>query len=572
MRDSQVIEHLRWVSLLLELAGVSSFKVRAYRDAADILKRHAVLLDEHTEEKTLLVIKGIGTSVARTIVEFLRSGSSTIADSYQAQFSQGILEILRSVRGLGVKKLQAIIEKFHIEKLEDLLELCENAKLLEVKGFAKSSVEKLRQNLLFVQQNRGYLLYSQALRLAEIFSAKFRQRFPQAEIIAVGELRRKLERLAQIELLTDLPEAEFDKILAENAFAELFAQGQFWQKQENSYSQLFTNGSLLQIHISARESWIKNQFLLTGSAEFLSTLRQESKIDQILQQGGSFTCEVDLLTQAGSRYIEPELREFHSWEYLQTRAEKLIQANEIKGIIHCHTLFSDGVDSVETMALSARDAGFEYIAISDHSQSSSVANGMKISSIRRQHAEIDSLNQRLAPFKIFKSIECDILQDGTLDYPDEILAEFDFVIIAVHQQLDLPKLKATNRILRAVSNPYASILAHPTGRLLNTRAGYDLDFEAVFQACHEHQVAIELNTTAMRLDLDWRKIPQALATGCLFSINPDAHSLQGINTIFRGVEIARKAGLSAKENLSSYGLRDLEKWIINQKAKRNSLG
>lgn len=564
MGNRQVIEHLHWVSLLLELAEESPFKVRAYRDAADTIKRYNVPLSVDTEEKTLLVIKGIGQSVARTIIEFLRTGDSEILTIYRNKFTPGILEILASVRGLGVKKLQLIRSQFAIESLEDLLNLCENGQLAQLKGFGANSVEKLRKSLIFAKDNRGYLLYPQALEIAEYWKLRLRQFYPEIAISYLGELRRKQERLRNISMLVDL---SMDK-LAELLKSQNTSQKINFIAQDNHYSLEYVNGVRLQIYVSKKQDWGKNQLLLTGSREFLAKLNQEKALDDILNNSSNLYSEEDIFTRLDLTYITPEFREFHSLEYLKNRSLSLLEAKELRGIIHTHTNFSDGANTLEEMALSARAAGFEYIVISDHSQSSSVANGMKFASIQRQHTEIDELNQRLAPFKIFKSVECDILLDGSLDYPDEILALFDFVIVAIHQQLDMSKTKATNRVLRAISHPYASILAHPTGRLLNQRAGYELEFTEIFQASAEHKVAIEINTSSLRLDLDWRLIPQALEQGCLCSINPDAHTVEGILAVYRGVEIARKAGLQAKENLSSHTLNSLEEWIKIQQKKR----
>lgn len=559
-RNNQVIEHLNWISLLLELAEESSFKVRAYREAAAILKRQKIPLDEGTEVENLQVIKGIGLSVASTIVEFLRTGSSEALIKYQQQFSAGLLEILVSVRGLGVKKLLAISKQFEIEKLEDLLLICENGKLAALKGFGHGSVEKIRQNLIFVIENRGYLLYEQALNLAENLCEQLKNLFPEVRLALVGELRRKQERVKEIVLLSNLSMQNLCKFIDHKYIGQKINI----HKASNHYRLTYPNGLVVDLYSCLNENWTKQKFLLTGSCEFLQNLNVQNNFDNL----ENLTSEQEIFSQLNLPYIVPEFREFHTLNYLQARANNLLTHNDIKGIIHAHTWFSDGQDSLEAMAFAAKSAGFEYIVISDHSQSSSLAKGMKIADIQRQHLEIERLNQLLTPFKIFKSVECDILLDGTLDYPDEVLAMFDLVIVAIHQQLDMPKTKATNRVLRAITNPYASILAHPTGRLLNTRAGYELDFIEIFKAAATHNLAIEINTSAMRLDLDWRKIPQALDNNCLLSINPDAHSVEGILGVYRGVDIAHKSGLRACENLSSYDLKKLEHWIKIQHSKR----
>jgi DNA polymerase (family 10) len=245
-----------------------------------------------------------------------------------------------------------------------------------------------------------------------------------------------------------------------------------------------------------------------------------------------------------------------------------IQSSDIKGIIHSHSTWSDGLHTIEQMAVAAKEKGFEYLVISDHSKSAFYANGLHEDRIRAQHKEIDALNKKLAPFVIFKSIESDILNDGSLDYPDEILALFDIVIASVHSNLKMTEEKAMMRLMNAIENPYTSILGHPTGRLLLSRKGYPINHEAIIMACAANNVVIELNAHPRRLDMDWRYIHQAMQEDVLISINPDAHAIDGFEDCAYGVLVAQKAGLTAAQNLSSFSLAEMMEFISYQQAKR----
>jgi DNA polymerase (family 10) len=277
-----------------------------------------------------------------------------------------------------------------------------------------------------------------------------------------------------------------------------------------------------------------------------------------------------IFEQMGIPFIPPAQREDPAIiEQVKTQALKAtIQKSDIKGIIHSHSTWSDGVHTIEQMALAAIEKGFEYLVISDHSKSAFYANGLQVDRIRAQHKEIDTLNKKLAPFVIFKSIESDILNDGSLDYPDEVLESFDIVIASIHSNLKMTEEKAMARLMSAIQNPYTSILGHLTSRLLLSRKGYPLDHDAIIEACANNDVVIELNAHPRRLDMDWRFIPAALKKDVLISINPDAHSVEGFDDCKYGVLVAQKAGLTATQNLSSFSLEEMMEFVAFQQAKR----
>ena len=285
-----------------------------------------------------------------------------------------------------------------------------------------------------------------------------------------------------------------------------------------------------------------------------------------------YLSERDIFKAAGVPYIIPEMREPElSFEYIcSVKEEEIVTEKDIRGVIHAHSNYSDGARSIREMALAAIERGYEYLLLSDHSRSAFYANGLSPERIRQQHEEIDRLNEELAPFVIFKGIESDILYDGSLDYPDEILASFDLVIASVHSQLNMKEEKATERLLAAIRNPYTDILGHMTGRLLLRREGYPADHKAIIGACAEEDTVIEINANPHRLDMDWRYLPLAVEKGVMLSINPDAHSNHGIDDIRYGVFAARKGGLPARMNLSSLPLAEFRNWLGKRRKRRGS--
>jgi DNA polymerase (family 10) len=327
----------------------------------------------------------------------------------------------------------------------------------------------------------------------------------------------------------------------------------------------------IRIHLSGTARFYHTLFMTTGSDEFLSAFLTKYKV------ADEPASEEDIFTSNGIAWIPPMLRETAS--ILEKAAanslNELITAKDIRGIIHSHSTWSDGLNTIEQMAKEAIKQGLEYLVISDHSQSAYYAKGLKPEQVAAQHQEIDALNAKLAPFKIFKSIESDILGDGSLDYNDSVLSTFDIVIASVHSNLKMSQEKAMERVLTAIRNPYTAILGHPTGRLLLSRKGYPLDHKLLIEECARHKVVIEINAHPRRLDLDWRWIEYAMECGVLLSVNPDAHSVDGFRDTYYGVMAAQKGGLTPQFNLSSYTRQQFEDFIVayreKQKVFHNSL-
>jgi DNA polymerase (family 10) len=322
----------------------------------------------------------------------------------------------------------------------------------------------------------------------------------------------------------------------------------------------------LRWHMVTESHFFIQDFTLACSPEFWEAWQQLPNFNA----QAAFPSESAIFEQVQIPFIPSAQREDPSI-IERAKAKGLnptIQSSDIKGIIHSHSTWSDGLHTIEQMAVAAKEKGLEYLVISDHSKSAFYANGLQEDRIRAQHKEIDALNKKLAPFVIFKSIESDILNDGSLDYPDEILALFDLVIASVHSNLKMTEEKAMMRLMNAIENPYTSILGHATGRLLLSRKGYPINHEAIIKACAANDVVIELNAHPRRLDMDWRYIGQAMQEDVLISINPDAHAIDGFEDCAYGVLVAQKAGLTAAQNLSSFSLAEMMEFISYQQAKR----
>jgi len=561
LENEAIIEQLDLYARLLELHGENEFKTKAYHVAVFHLEKHTEPLAEQPLE-ALKKLSGIGKSVAEKIHEINQKGTFEALENLLAQTPPGLLSFFK-IRGLGAKKIRAIWQDLGISTLEALAEACEQNQVAQIKGFGEKTQESIKNGLIYLDLNADKLLYAEAEKLAEAGLAFLEKHFEQCAI--VGTLRRKMEVIETAQFLVATEQLAH--------FHNTLAQCPLWEANPKDTGLFAWRGkftkSVLKVEVyAAPVADYPNRLLLLSAAE--AHLSKGSKpLFQLLQKT-KYPSETAAYEAAALPYIAPELREGlfeFEWAEAGKLPARLIEPADLKGLLHNHSTYSDGKDSLEAMAEYCKTLGYEYLGISDHSQSAVYANGLSEKRIAEQHAEIDALNQKLAPFKIFKGIEADILGDGSLDYPDAILQSFDFVVASVHSQLVMSKAKATARLIKAIENPYTTLLGHPTGRLLLRREGYPLDMPKILDACAANGVAIELNAHPVRLDLDWRWIYQALERGIFVAINPDAHSKEGYQAVYYGVQVARKGGLQAAQCLNSFGLQDFEKWLAQKKLK-----
>ncbi|MFM9946640.1 MAG: PHP domain-containing protein [Saprospiraceae bacterium] len=537
LSNKEIAKAFQLLGNIMELHGENPFKIRSYQNAYVSLRKTERPLSEMSDAE-IAAIKGVGDNIAAKIRELLNTGQMAALEKYKATTPGGVQDML-TIKGFGPKKVLAVWKELGVETAGELLYAVNENRLVELKGFGPKSQEELKKLLEYFLRSKDKFhyggLYAPAGKLVQQLSAQF----PDAKVSLCGAIRRCEDIVDRIEIL-----------LGWDGEKEALLQLPFLQ--EATFDEYGISGRMadeelpVTIFHCPEAAFGSKLFRYTGSTEFL-----EAFVGRFPGLDFKDLPEERLVFEkAGIEFIEPELRS-EAWSLSISTQPKLIEAADIKGVIHTHTTYSDGQHTLREMALHAKSLGYGYIGITDHSKAAFYANGLQPERVLQQMAEIDQLNLELAPFRIFKGIESDILNDGALDYEEGLLKQFDFIIASVHSNLRMDEEKATRRLLAAIENPYTTILGHPTGRLLLSRPGYPIDHKKVIDACAANRVAIEINASPYRLDLDWRWIPYALEKGVLLSINPDAHSKEGIGDILYGVCAARKGGLGAEYCLNT---------------------
>lgn len=553
MMDNKAISKIfKLCSQLMELHNENPFRTKAMASASFKLDKLPFRIDDASLEE-LSAQPGIGKSTAEKAKEVAQTGTFRELQDLLASTPSGVVEML-TIKGLGPKKVQIIWQDLGIESVGELLYACNENRLVEAKGFGLKTQEEIKKSIEFSISNQGWFLYAKVLSQADTFYAILKTHFPASLLSFTGDFRRKCEVLSTVDLLISESIEAVEKFLADYTLVE---------KTENSLEITDELGFTFKVFSTNINDFYRDLILSTGSTAHLDLLFN------ILPDLPSLSSEEAIYRNLRLDYIEPELREgLDEIERAQNHTlPQLIQFKDLKGTLHNHSTYSDGVHTLEQMALHCKDAlGLAYLGICDHSRTAVYANGLSIERLEDQWKEIASLNEKLAPFKIFKGIESDILSDGSLDYPDEVLAQFDFVVASVHSNLKMDEEKATARLIKAIENPYTTILGHPTGRLLLSRSGYPLDFKKIIDACAANKVVIEINANPLRLDLDWRWHRYAVEKGVLLSINPDAHRTEGLLDMQYGIFVAQKGGLEAKNCLNTYSLTEITNYFSNRRS------
>ncbi len=460
---------------------------------------------------------------------------------------QGLFEMMR-IKGLGGKKLAILWNKAKIDSPDALLQACRNNKVAAIPGFGAKTQQNIIEAIEAYRSNEKRFHYATVADYAGELVQALQQVLKTKLLNLCGEVRRQATTVSGIEIITAAPAEKFNG----KAVSKLIIITQ--KDKEITIGHTIDEIPVIIYHTTAK-TFYYDWFVRTGNDAHVQ------KIMAKLPKQNSYSSEEAIYENAGMSYILPEMREdVAEWNFSQVNNE-LITFEDITGVVHNHTNWSDGVDTLNDFVTACKKRKYEYVIISDHSKNAHYAGGLKEDKVLRQLAEIDKLNAKLAPFRIFKSIECDILVSGELDYTRDILQLFDLVIISVHQQLKMNEDKATNRLIKAIENPYTTILGHMTGRQLLIRPGYPLDFKKVIDACAANNVVIEINANPYRLDMDWSHLPYALNKGVMISINPDAHSIGEIDNIRWGVSAARKGGLTKQMTWNAQPLKDIEQWL-----------
>ncbi|HMQ08298.1 MAG TPA: helix-hairpin-helix domain-containing protein [Saprospiraceae bacterium] len=539
MTNKEIALIFNKLAKIMELHGENPFKIRSYYNAYNTLRKMEAPLIE-MDEKELAEIPGVGKAITEKIIEFTGTGHLKTYQKYTSVTPPGVIEMLE-IRGFGPKKIGIIWKELGIETIGELIYAIQENRLLELKGFGEKTQDQLSKELQYFLDSRGKLLYYQALPLAEKAKNWLDENFPDSRNEICGMVRRKMPVIDVIDIITTVDNDQ--SIVIEKQIKD----------------DLFPENPILE-NVGIRIASV-------GKAEFgnkwLELSASEEFLNQLKPLASSFSDENEVWMEQHSVHIPPECREFPlALDFgRQGRIHEIINYGDIKGVIHAHTTFSDGIHSVEEMALKAKEEGFEYLVITDHSKAAFYANGLTEARVWEQFEEIDRVNQLVAPFKVYKGIEADILPDGSMDYNADLISAFDIVIASVHSGLKMEEIKATSRLIRAIENPNTHILGHPTGRLLLSREGYPIDHFKVIDACAEKGMVIELNANPLRLDLDWSWIPYAMEKGVKISINPDSHNRDSFHYINYGIDAARKGLLLRTMCLNAMNLRDFDQWV-----------
>lgn len=553
MDNYQIADSFSLLAKLIDIHGENSFKAKSYASAAFAIENLQVQLTELPAEK-IAGLKGIGASTAQKIDEILKTGKLKLLDELVQKTPPGVLEML-NIKGIGPKKIHTIWKEMEIESIGELLYACRENRLKLYKGFGEKTQQNIIDTIEFYNKNKGSHLYAQVALVAAEIESFIQKIFPGKRIEVTGNYKRQLEVIDDFELLLEAEEKEIESTMQQ-------VDG-FTLKEKGAGFYTFTTsiGINVKLYHTNAGSYIDTLIKTSSAPAFYEALTERNKIP------AATISEQAYFTQAGLPYIAAPLREDAQLRLLAAGASLpvVIKPGDIRGIIHCHSNWSDGSNSIEEMARAAMDRGLEYLVISDHSKTAFYAQGLSEERIREQHKYVDELNEKLKPFKIFKSIESDILNDGSLDYSNEVLSTFDLVIASVHSNLKMTEEKAMSRLLTAIENPYTTILGHMTGRLLLSRPGYPVDHKKIIDACAANQVVIELNAHPNRLDIDWRHIQYALEKNVLISIDPDSHVKDGLDDTKYGVLVAQKTMLTKEKNLSSFSLADFERFITERK-------
>ena len=548
----EVARTLDEIASLLELKGENPFKIRAYENAARALEGLTQDLGGLIEAGTLTEVRGIGESIALRITELWKTGRMKYHEELLAAVPPGYADMVR-VPGLGAKRVRLLGEKLEITSLAELKAAAAEGRIRTLKGFGEQSERKILEGIALLERGAGRYLAGEARPLAEDLIQKLAAGSPVESSEVGGSLRRWLETVKDVDLLVATRKPE--KVT--KAFLSLLPEATLTGSGDTKTSVRLPTGLAIDLRLVTPAQFPFALHYFTGNVAHNVRVRSRAlergmSLNEYELSGKSHApiqSEADLFHVLDLEFIEPELREDRG-EIEAAESKKLprlVTMKDMLGILHCHTTYSDGRCTLVQMAEAAVTWGAKYLGISDHSASARYAGGLSEEDLGRQWAEIDAWNKKSKKLRILKGAEVDILPDGTLDYPDRILAKLDFVVASVHTHFTLSEKDMTKRMTRALRNKHVSILAHPTGRLLLERDGYAVALEEVVRVAVEEGVILEINAHPHRLDLDWRQVIQAKSKGARFAVNPDAHHADGYADLRYGLGAARKAWLTAED-------------------------
>jgi len=576
MDKKRVAEILEEMGTILDLQGANPFRSRAFHNGAIIVGGLADDLAEIVRAKTLTEIDGIGKGLAQIIEDLVTTGKSDEYEALKRSIPPGLLDIMR-IPGLGPKRIRLLHERLGIESVEDLKNAAEQHRLSDVEGFGEKMEQNILRRIERLKKSSDRHLLSTALTAATDVVEQLKRLPSVRQCEIAGSLRRRKETIGDIDIVVAAAEKDRPGIM--ESFVKL---GESRVARGDTKSSIVLKAGIncdLRIVTESEFPFAMNYF--TGSKEHNVEMRSLARKkgwslneygfspveEGSRKKGPMCKDEAELYEFLGLRYIPPELRE-NMGEFdaaRENRLPDLVEETDLQGTFHCHTDYSDGANTLEEMSEAVRKRGWKYWGVADHSRAAAYAGGMTVEKAKAQLKAIDALNKKLSGVRIFKGIECDIMADGSLDYQDRVLAQYEYVIASIHGKFNMTEEEATKRLIKALKNKYVTMLGHPTGRVLLSRDGYPVNMAQVIQAAADYGKAIEINAHPYRLDLDWRLVRLAREKGVLIAINPDAHNVDGLNDVRYGIGVARKGWLEKKDVLNTWSPAELEGFFRKRK-------
>lgn len=580
MTREDVAAALEEVGVLLELQGESTFRTLAYKNAARALLSMSDDLQSAVESGQLADVPGIGESMREKIETMVRTGELPQLTSLRAKFPAGVIQMLR-LPGMGPKKVKALHEDLKITTLDELKAACEAGRVAALKGFGEKTQTKILEGLRFLGEVGQRVRIDQAYPIGRTLLERVSNMPGVIRAELCGSLRRRRDTAKDVDLVASAkdPKPIMEAFVKQPEVMQVIGHG---DTKSSIVFGMNIDGQRVVMNADLRvvtdDVFPFAVLYLTGSKDHNVKLRQRAidrglSLNEYALSGGKkpIKCatEEEIYAFFGLGFVPPELREdtgeLDAAE--QKKLPKLVEVGDIRGVFHNHSTYSDGAATLEQMAMAAKKLGFEYFGIGDHSQSLKIARGLSPAMVKKQHKEIDALNESLSGIRIFKGVECDILEDGSLDYPDDLLKTFDYVVVSVHTLFGLSAEDQTRRVCKALAHPATTMLGHATGRLLLRREGYKIDLDQVLKCAAQHGKMIEINAQPMRLDLDWVHVKRAKGMGIPIVINPDAHSEGELALFEYGVDVARRGWLEKKDVFNTRSVKEVVKEFERRKSQ-----
>lgn len=568
MKNEFIAVQFELLADLLEIQGANPFRIRAYRNAARTISATSESLsDLVVARQDLTQFAGIGKDLAKQIEEITTKGQHSALEELRKQIPGGVLDMLR-IPGVGPKKVSVFFNELGLKSLEDLKAACEAGRLSKLKGFGKKTEESILANIAMATEHSQRVSISDARAAAEAIVEDLQKLKEVGQVAVAGSCRRRKETCGDLDILATCSDSgpPMDCLAAHPLVESVLQRGETKQRVR------LKTGMELDLRVVPEESFGAAMQYFTGSKEHNVVVRQRARdLGLKLNEYGVFRDDVqvagrteeEVYAAIGLPWFPPELRENrHEFEWADAgKLPELVTIADIKGDLHMHTTASDGAATIEQMAIAARDRGLKYIAITDHSKRVSMANGLDANRLRKHWEEIRRIRETISGIEILCGIECDILEDATMDLPDDVLAEADWVIAVLHYGLKQPGEQIMRRLLTAVTNPHVDIIGHCTGRMIGRREGADINFSELLKAAADHHVMMEINAHPSRLDLDDIHAAAAKDLGIPIVISTDSHSVNGFEVLEYGVDQARRAGLTKDDVANTRTLKEFRKLL-----------